>query len=304
MDLRYVQSFVSVAELGSMAEAARQLDLTPSAVAARVHALEQELGIGLIQRAGRSVKPTEAGQRILERARAVLLDVRDLCTVARHDTLPGELKLGAFVSAMTSLLPPVLKGLYGQYPQLEVMVTPGHSVELCRQVSTGELDAAFVVEPSFTVQKNCEWQSLMAEPIVLVAPANWAHNDPLELLRTKPYIRYDRKVLGGQLADRYLKDQGIRPQQRLEMDGLMAIAHLVAQEIGVALLPDWAPMWQSSLAIRRVQLPDRAPVRRVGLIWAKHGPRVSLVRQMLALSEALVREVPEAGVNVGGAEIE
>jgi len=297
MDLRFVQSFVSVVELGSMAEAARQLDLTPSAVTARVHALEQELGIDLIQRAGRSVKPTEAGLRILERARAVLLDVRDLCTVARNDTLLGELKLGAFVSAMTSLLPPVLKGLYAQYPRLEVMVTPGSSVELCRRVSAGELDAALVVEPQFTVQKNCEWQPLMAEPLVLVAPTNWAHNDPLELLRTKPFIRYDRKVLGGQLADRYLKDQGIRPQQRLEIDGLMAIAHLVSQEIGVALLPDWAPMWQSSLAIRRVQLPGRAPVRRVGLIWAKHGPRVSLVQQMLALSEAMVREVPEAGAN-------
>lgn len=270
-----------------MAEAARQLDLTPSAVAARVHALEEELGTGLIQRAGRSVKPTEAGLRILERARSVLLEVRDLRTIARNDTLLGELKLGAFVSAMTSLLPPVLQCLYEKYPQLEVLVTPGNSVELCRLVGAGELDAAFVVEPQFTIHKSCEWQSLIAEQIVLVVPSTWADADPLKLLRTKPYIRYDRKVLGGQLAEKYLKDQGIRPQPRLEMDGLMAIANLVAHEIGVTLLPDWAPMWQASLPIKRIPLPGRAPVREVGLIWVKHGPRVSLVKEVLTQAQAL-----------------
>lgn len=297
MDLRFVQSFVAVVELGSMAEAARQLDLTPSAVAARVHALEDELGTSLIQRAGRSVKPTESGLRILDRARSVLLEVRDLRTVARNDTLLGELKLGVFVSAMTSLLPPVLKGLYEKYPQLEVLVTPGNSVELCRQVGNGELDAAFVVEPQFTIHKSSEWRSLMAEQIVLVVPSGWANADPLELLRTKPYIRYDRKVLGGQLAERYLKDQGIRPQPRLEMDGLMAIAYLVAQEIGVSLLPDWPPLWGSSLPIKRIKLPGRAPVRHVGLIWAKNGPRVSLVKQVLSLSEELVRKTPAKSLN-------
>ena len=292
MDLRFVQSFVSVVELGSMAEAARQLDLTPSAVAARVHALEEELGVTLIQRAGRSVKPTEAGLRILDRARTVMLEVRDLRTTARNDTLLGELKLGAFVSAMTSFLPPVLKSLYETYPQLEVLVSQGHSVDLCRQVASGELDAAFVVEPQFSIPKYCEWESIIAERIVLAAPTSWANQDPLELLKSKPYIQYDRKVLGGQLAEKYLKEQSIRPQQRLEIDGLMAIANLVANEIGVSLLPDWAPMWNGSLPIKRIELPGRAPLRRVGLIWGKHGPRVSLIKQILDKSKALTAKLP------------
>ncbi|MCC3263312.1 LysR family transcriptional regulator, partial [Paenibacillus polymyxa] len=56
MDTRYVQSFVSVIESGSLAEAARRLDLTPAAIAARVRTLEEELGTTLIKRVGRSVK--------------------------------------------------------------------------------------------------------------------------------------------------------------------------------------------------------------------------------------------------------
>lgn len=287
MDLRYLQSFVTVVEFGSLAEAARRLDLTPAAIAARVHALEEDLGTALVQRAGRSVKPTEAGVKILDYARTVLRDVRDLRAVAGDGASLGEMRLGVFVSAMTSVLPPVLKGLYANHPELNVFIASSSSVELCRRVSSGELDAAIVVEPQFTIGKNCEWCLLVEEPLVVVAPAELAGSDAHELLRSQPFIRYDRSVLGGQLADRYLRDHGIRPRQRLELDGLMAVAALVAQGLGVALLPDWKPMWSSGMAISRIELPERAPVRRVGLVWAQHGPRAALAEAFLREAQAV-----------------
>lgn len=281
MDIRYLQSFVTVADSGSFAQAARQLDLTSTAVAARVKALEQTLGLSLIQRAGRSVRPTDAGLRILERSRALLRDARDLATLV-DDTAPyGELRLGVFVSAMTSVLPPVLKRFYDLYPSLSVFVTPGSSVELCRQVGAGELDAAVVVQPQFSLAKTCRWQSLMEEILVVVAPAAMAERDPLELLRTQPFIRYDRSVLGGQLADRYLRDHGISPHQRLEIDSLLGVAALVDQGLGVALLPDWSSLWSTRYELARIPLPGRAPVRRVGLVWQERGPRAQLAEAFL-----------------------
>jgi DNA-binding transcriptional LysR family regulator len=294
MDLRYLQSFVTVVEFGSLAEAARRLDLTPAAIAARVHALEDELGTRLVKRSGRSVKPTEAGIKILEQANVVIRDVRDLRAVASDGVSLGELRLGVFTSAMTSILPPVLKGLYSKYPELTIFVEPGGSVELCRKVGAGALDAAIVVEPQFAIGKHCEWRSLHEEPLVVVAPSSMARGDPHELLATQPFIRYDRSVLGGQLADRYLRDHGIRPRQRLEMDGLMAVAALVDQGLGVALLPDWTPMWNSGFDIARIKLPGRAPVRRVGLIWARHGPRLRLTETFLTLAQSILRKQPNS----------
>jgi DNA-binding transcriptional LysR family regulator len=294
MDARYLQSFVTVVEVGSLAEAARRLDLTPAAIAARVRALEEELGTTLVKRAGRSVKPTGAGVKILERARSVLRDIRDLHTIAGDGVALGELRVGVFTSAMTSVLPPVLKRLYARYPDLQVFVAPGNSVELCRQVGSGALDAAIVVEPQFAIAKGCEWRSLVAEPLVVVAPAALAGRPAHELLRTEPFIRYDRSVLGGKMVDRYLRDQGIRPRQRLEIDGLMAIAALVEQGLGVALLPDWAPLWQSGLAIARIPLPERAPVRHVGLIWDTQGPRVALAQAVLTAAEAVFAKAGSA----------
>jgi DNA-binding transcriptional LysR family regulator len=289
MDTRYLQSFITVIDTGSMADAARRLDITPAAIAARLRALEEELGAPLVRRSGRRVQPTEAGLKIVDRARAVLRDLRDLRAATADGVAPGELRLGVFGSAMSSLLPAILERLYYMFPTLSVFVTPGNSVELCRQVGTNALDAALVVEPQFALGKNCEFEALVEEPLVVVAPRRLGRRGAHQLLKEEPFIRYDRTVLGGQLADRYLRDHEIFPRQRLEIDGLMAIAAMVHRGIGVALLPDWAPMWTAGLAIARVPLPDRAPVRCAGLIWSRLGPRAALAQALLHHAQFVCR---------------
>ena len=102
MNIEFLHSFVMVAEAGSLAEAGRRLDLTPAAIAARLHALEEELGTTLVQRAGRSVRLTDAGLKILERSRSMLRDLRDLRAIAADSSLPGELRVGVFSSALTA----------------------------------------------------------------------------------------------------------------------------------------------------------------------------------------------------------
>lgn len=279
MDIRYVQSFVAVVESGSLAAAARKLDLSAAAVAARVRSLEEELAAPLVQRSGRSVRPTAEGLKVLESAHALLRSARDMQALARDGGVElGELRLGVFVSAMTTVLPALLQGFYRHYPHASLFVEPGASVELCSKVASGELDAAVVVEPQFAVPKTCEWMALMEEPLVVIAPAGAVERDPHELLRRQPFIRYNRNVLGGQLADRYLRDHDIVPHQRLEIDSLLAIAAMVGRGLGVSLLPDWSRMWEGGDAVVKIELPDRAPVRRVGLLLARHSPRAALAR--------------------------
>lgn len=287
MNIDTLQSFVAVVDAGSMAEAARRLDITPAAMAARIKALEEQLGTPLVQRAGRAVRPTEAGLKILDRARAILREVRDLQAIAQDSQRLGELRLGSFVSALTSVLPPILKRLYQAWPEMSVFVTPGASIELCRRVAAGELDAAIVVEPQFAIAKSCAWHVFTEEPLVVVAHSSMAGRPAHELLRQEPFIRYDRSVLGGQLAERYLRDHDIHPKQRLEIDGLLAIAALVDQGLGVSLLPDWPALWSSGMALVRVPLPDRAPVRRIGLIRNLQSPHATLSEALLAQAQEI-----------------
>lgn len=287
MDVRFVQSFVTVAECGSIAEAARRLDLTPPAVAARLKALEGELGATLLKRSGRTVKPTAAGLNILESAKHLLRDERDMRALANPQVQLGELRLGTFVSALTTVLPPVLRRMYELQPNLSVSVVSNASTELCRMVAAGDLDAAVVVEPQFAISKTCEWRVLMEEPLVVVAPRRLARQDPHHLLRTQPYIQYDRSVAGGQLAERYLRQQGITPHRRLEINGLVSIAAMVDQGLGISLLPDWSALWDRGLSISKIPLPDPAPVRRTGYVWGLHRPHEPIARMFLKHAEEL-----------------
>ncbi|SOY93335.1 Transcriptional regulator LysR family [Cupriavidus taiwanensis] len=290
MDALQLQSFVMVVEMGSLSEAARKLGITPAAVGARIRALEQELGVALVKRSGRFVKPTLAGINILERSRGLLREFRDLRTAANSNTPTSELRLGVFPTAMTSLLPPVLRRLYTKQPGLKVLVTSGTSIELCRKVDDGSLDAAIVIQPLFVLPKTCDWRVLVEEPLVLAVPRELSGGDAHEILRTQPFIRYERTLLGGQLAERYLQAHSIEPRERLELDSVLAIAMLVNQRLGVALLPDWEPLWHMGLDIARIVLPHRPPTRRVGLILAVHGPRVPLAEALFSEAEAALRE--------------
>lgn len=288
MDSRYLQSFVYVVELGSIAEAARRLDLTPAAVAQRVKMLEEELGAKLVRRSGRTVGTTEAGERILDRARAVLHDIRDLKSdLDDAPELGGQLRLGGTPTMMTSLIPDVLSRLLARHPGIDIYLEPGTSMDLYRKVVSGDLDAATIVQPLFELPKSCDWHTFREEPLVLLTPASMKVTDPHAVLASEPFLRYDRNVVGGQLADAYLRQHGIQPHQRCELDGLDAIAVLVDRSIGVSLVPDWMMNRYAGLSLARWPLPHPFPKRVVGMLWGRSSARIRLVQAFLSTAQAL-----------------
>ena len=100
MDTRFVESLLTVFECGSIAEAARRLNLTAAGLAQRTRVLEAEIGARLVVRAGRAVKPTEAASAILDRARRLLSEARDIKSIAASGVLSGELRLGVMQTSL------------------------------------------------------------------------------------------------------------------------------------------------------------------------------------------------------------
>jgi DNA-binding transcriptional LysR family regulator len=244
--------------------------------------LEEELGAKLVRRSGRTVGTTEAGERILDRARAVLHDIRDLKSDLNDaSVLAGELRLGGTPTMMTSLIPDVLAELLARHPQMDIYLEPGTSVDLYRKVVSGDLDAAMLDQPLFDLPKSCDWHTFREEPLVLLTPASMQVSDVHEVLRSEPFLRYDRRVVGGQLADGYLRQHGIKPHQRCELDGLDAIAVLVDRKLGVSLVPDWRMTRFAGLALAKWPLPHAFPKRVVGLLWGRSSARMRLVQAFL-----------------------
>lgn len=296
MDTRFLESFVRVVELGSIAAAARSLDLTAASVAQRLKSLEGTVGSPLIARSGRTVKPTVEGTRVMAHAYTVLREVRDLKSAASATALPaGPFRLGTTPTGMTGMLPPMLREWVARYPDVEIYMEPSATVLLHSRVLAGDLDAALLVHPLFELPKVCAWKELRSEKLVLVTPALMKVRDPLKTLATEPYIMYDRKVVGGKLADTYLKGLGIRPSVRFELDGIEAIAKLVAEGLGISILPDWAVLGNADAALKRWALPEPCPTRRVGLLWLRSSVRAPLAVAFAALKMAQASETRRSG---------
>ena len=294
MDTQFLETLKIVIDSGSFAEAGRQLNLTPAAVAQRVRAVEVEIGTALVSRFGRTVQPTAAGAAITARIGSLLGQVRDLKARAAGELVIGELRLGAIATAVTGLIPQVLKDLTARHPQIEVYVMPGTSGDLYQRVTDGDLEVAVIVQPSFEDPKTLAWRTLREEPLVVIAPAGLPMDDPHALLMQQPFIRYDHNHWGGRLADNYLRQAGIRPRERFELDALDAIAVLVDRGLGVSLVPDWAPPWPAGLSLNKTLAPMPGHTRHIGVVWRRASARTGLINAFLDETQPLGRAAATA----------
>jgi DNA-binding transcriptional LysR family regulator len=292
MDTRFLESFVTVVEQGSIAEAARRLNLTSAAVAHQIRTLEDEIGARLLFRSGRTVQPTEAGAGILTHARDLLGRVRDFKSIAANDIPSGELRLGAIQSAKSGVLPRILSVMTKNYPQIEIRIVGDTAAPLYSQVINGDLDAAIIIKPPFPIPKVCDWRLLREEPLVVLTPASASVRDPHVALASEPFIRLDRNGWAGRLVDGYLRQARIRPRELFEVDALEAIAVMVDQGLGVSLVPDWAPPWPEGLSLRKLPVPNHSFTRHIGLIWRRASLRVRRVHTFLEVAEAALASRP------------
>jgi len=287
METAYLHSFLLVVDSGSMSEAARRLDLTPAAVAQQIRALERELHVPLLARAGRTVQPTEAGHQLVQRARNLLREVGDLKAVLGSEVAGGELLVGTINTALHGMLPDILAAFVKTNPGAKVFLQSGTTALLYKAVQQGELDAAVCLYPPFALAKTFDWMPLREEPLVLLAPSRLARRDPHELLRTSPLIRYDRSLGGGKQADRYLRAAGIVPQERFELSSLLAIAMMVDRGLGVSVVPDIASPLLDRQHVAKIPLPRPSEPRRFGILWQRASPRLRLIQSLVESAAGL-----------------
>ncbi len=290
METRFLKTFLTVVENGSLAEASRRLGITPAAISQRIQTLEDELGVPLLTRMGRRVKATEAGNAILEKSRQILGDIRQLKGLAHSEEPFGELRLGAISTALTGLLPTALRRVFDAVPGVDVFLLPGTSTELYQSLLDGKIDAAILVKPPFPLPKTLEWTLIRSEPFVLLAPLDCAQESVPELLKQRPFIRYDRNNWGGRLADTHMQTLNLRPREWLELDSLEAIMLMVDAGLGVSVIPDWSSPLYEGLRIAKLPLHG-APSREVGLLKTRNSPSSRLIRTIL---DALLNDEPHA----------
>ncbi|WP_455826297.1 LysR family transcriptional regulator [Pseudomonas graminis] len=240
--IRELRTFVCAARRGTFAAAGQQVGLTQSAVSAQIKHLEDALGVKLFDRTGRSATLNAAGQRAVPLAEEILEIFSRMGAPDSANNFHGSLRIGAIGSVQTGILPQALVALKQRAPFIEVSLVPGVSLNLLSQVDAGELDLAIMIHPPFNLPKDLNVEVIAREPFVLITAKDVQGDDPLQILREQPFVRYDRGSFGGRQVTQFLKEQKIQTRQALELDELDAIVKMVRSGLGVSLVP-LAGLW-------------------------------------------------------------
>jgi DNA-binding transcriptional LysR family regulator len=265
-NIRFLRTFIAVARYGSFAAAAEKVALTQAAVSMQMQTLEDDLKRPLFDRVGRTNRLTSIGMQILPQAERLVALYDSMRRTGLDDEIAGSISVGAVDSAMGALAS-VVTDLKVQYPSLDVRLFTGKALALAPQVEAGEIDAAVIVEMAGKTPASLNWTPLYAEPLVAVGSRETAPANAAELLRSRPFLRFDRAQRTGALIDRALRHNRLAVNEFLELNSLEVIVELVRQNTGVSVVPllEYGS-WARDPALRILPLAKSTPRRVVGML--------------------------------------
>ncbi|MEI2416253.1 LysR family transcriptional regulator [Orrella sp. JC864] len=261
--IREFRTFAAVARMGSFTAAGQALGLTQSAVSAQIRRLEAFLGMDLFDRTARSSELNAAGRDMLVQVEQVLAQVDRMVSHAGLGQVSGTLRIGAIASIQQGLLVRALKRMRAGQPEVRVRIVPGVSLGLLAQAGSGEVDLAVMIKPPFALPPELGWRTLLREPIVLLAPAGTPLRPWREMAASQPFIRYEKASFGGRVVDNLLRKHNVAVRDVIELDEIEAIANMVREGLGVALLPLTAGTDLQGLAV--VPIDDDDAEREIGI---------------------------------------
>lgn len=236
MNLRQLRSLATILDSGSFAAAGNRIGLSQAAISVQMSQLEATLGAELFDRSSRPVALTAEGVRIARLAGEVIDKIENIRLEASGAKTSGSVSIGFIPTCVHNLLPRVLEALRQQFPELQVSVKSGLSGELAAAVARRELDYALLTAPAIEIAE-LEITAIASEPYCVIAPANAKSESDTELLRSLPYIAFNKSTWVGQHIAARLQQRGLHLIESIEIDSLEAIENLVADGFGVSIVP-------------------------------------------------------------------
>ncbi|HEX3176018.1 MAG TPA: selenium metabolism-associated LysR family transcriptional regulator [Methylomirabilota bacterium] len=243
MDLRRLEIFAKVAELGSFSRAAEALFLTQPTISEHVRGLEDELGVQLLDRLGRGATPTRAGQLLLGYARRMLSLSREAHQALERfqGRVSGELVVGGSTIPGEYVLPAIIGRFKAKYPDVSISLLIGSTRQVSDWLEEGRVEVGVVgARPGTRV---LEARELMADELVLVVPAGhpWAARKSATLaeLQKAPMVVRERGSGSRQAVEHALEEAGVELSSLRvvgEMGSTQAVKQAVRAGLGIALL--------------------------------------------------------------------
>ena len=293
MDLKQLEYFVNVVDLGGFSRAARLLGVAQPAISRQVRSLEVELRQNLLIRNGRGARPTEAGKRLLAHARGILQQVDR--ARAEADELKGapvgHVVVGlppTFARLMTA---PVVREFRGRFPRASLSIVEGLSSYMHEWLQVGRIDVGLLYNPA--PSPAIDSRPLLEEALCFVAKRQRGaapRSMPLRDLPRYPLIIPSRPHAIRMLVETRLATIGLKPQVAMEIDAVSAILELVAEGHGHAVLSPRA-LHGAEVARRLASRPIVRPriASTLAIVTSAQRPATPLQQAAVALIEAAAR---------------
>lgn len=243
IDSRQLLAFKTLANTGSFTQAAKQLNLTQSAVSHSVKALEESLGCSLISRLGRKIHLTQAGETFLSSAERMIRQMRsvrqEIDSLGKWGT--GRMRIGAGTTACQYILPTLIREFRQTFPDCQLSVMTGDAKELLDLLRTNEIDVALTLIPPGL--DDIDHQLVFSDKLqFLVSPTHpWVRrkNAPQGDLENQNYVLYSKKSYTFELLKKHFRSEGRDLSNVIELGSMEAIKEMVKIGVGVGLVAPW-----------------------------------------------------------------
>ncbi|WP_133012170.1 LysR family transcriptional regulator [Marinomonas flavescens] len=288
MDIAELLTFIKVAETNSFSEAALRLFVTQPAISKRIAALESSLGVRLFDRIGRQIVLTEAGIRLLPKAKQIANDIKDIqhSMTLQTEGISGELGIATSHHIGLRRLPNILKKFQINYPLAQLDIDFTQSEDAYQQVLKGDVEIG-IITLSNKDDHLIESIPIWSDPLTCVVSrdhplAKVSNLDLIELAK-HPCVLPNENTFTRQIAEQVFGKQGLKPLVRMNTNNLETLAMLVSIGWGWSLLP--STLVDDKLVV--LNHPDLNVERRLGVI---HHKQRTLSRAALVFIELLKQE--------------
>jgi len=271
MSIHLLRTLVAIADEKTFSAAAEVVNVTHAAVSQQMQTLESNMGVTLFDRSTRTPELTPLAAEIVIKARVLIREYDNLVpSVLDDDGMHGEIRFGALPTTLTGLTPSAMAMYREKFPNIVLRVSPGLTESLLSDLKRGKLDAALLTKPHL-LPEELEFRELAEESLELIAAHSETCDDPLELLRSRPFIRFNRTAVVGTLIDNWIVSKQIHVNETMELDSLEAIASMVNANLGVSIVPKLLVPSDGTVSLKSLSLGPSTPTRVLGLAYhAQH----------------------------------
>ncbi len=271
MEWQQLKYFQVVAKMQHMTRAAEALSISQPALSRSIARLEDELGVPLFERQGRTIMLNRYGRLFLKRADTILKEMEEgkKELIGLQDPDSGEVSLGFLHTLGSHIIPNLIRSFRNNFPKVKFELNQDGSESLLRDLERGVTDLCLVS----TKEKRNEimWVKLWSEELFIIAPKThpFAARESIALEETadESFIFFKRGIGIREITDQLCQEAGITPKITFEGEEIGTVAGLVSSGMGIAIIPnikgiDWS-------IITKIPVSRPKCKREIGIAWVE-----------------------------------